>query len=51
VLTQKAVDSMNLPIQNDTFLSSVWITQMPQRSIQVLNYSIFSENEEEIPVF
>lgn len=52
VLRQKAVISGKLLVRYENFLSSVWITEMLQKSIQVLNYSVFSEkNEEEISVF
>lgn len=43
VLKQKAVISGKLLVQYENFLSSVWITEMLQWSIQVLNYSVFSE--------
>lgn len=43
VLKQKAAISVKLLVRSETFLSSVWITEMPQMSIHVLNYSVFSE--------
>ena len=43
VLKQKAVTSVKLLVQYENLLSSVRITEMPQRSIQVFNYSVLSE--------
>lgn len=50
-ITQKSLISARLLILYKTFLSSVWTTKIPQRSIHVLNEFVFSEKNKEIPVF